>query len=53
MATNTDDKRVLAENFLDDQLSKLSPDQKEKLSYVLFGATMGSSIVGTEKKEGE
>lgn len=46
MTATTNEKKMDAELFLLKQLSKLTPDQKEKLSYVLYGATMGSKIIG-------
>lgn len=44
--TDLEEQKKDAEEFLSEQIRKLDKDQKKTLSWVLFGATMGSNIVG-------
>lgn len=46
-------KKDQAEDFLSSQIEKLDPDQKEKLSYVLLGATLGESLIGKTNQNSE
>lgn len=46
-----DEKKKDAESFLSSQLAKLTDEEKEKLAYVLFGATMGKKLLVSQPSQ--
>lgn len=52
MADELKEIKLDAERFLSEQIQQLDPEQKKRLSYVLYGANMANSLLKPQQEKG-